>query len=65
MLKYTKEDLDNATYGVRLALVALSDNPATYPKEDIERIRRLARDGLKIARDLLDGLDAEGYFDHE
>ena len=63
MLGYSKEDLDSASYGVRLALLALSDNPATYPKEDLKRIQGLARDGLKIAGDMVDGLEAEGYFD--
>ena len=64
MLGYTKGDLDNASYGVRLALEALSDNPARYPKEDLKRIQGLAKDGLLIAQGLLDGLWAEGYFDN-
>ena len=38
MLGYTKDDLDNASYGVRLALEALSDTPPTFPKEDLKRI---------------------------
>jgi hypothetical protein len=63
MLGYSKDDLDNATYGVRLALDALSENPPTYPKEDLKRVQGLARDGLKVAQGLLDGLWAEGYFD--
>lgn len=63
MLGYTKEDLDNASYGVRLALEALSDNPPTYSLDKIERVRGLATDGLLVAQGLLDGLWAEGYFD--
>ena len=63
MLGYTKEDLENASYGVRLALEALSDTPSTYPKEDLKRMQGLAKDGLLIAQGLLDGLWAEGYFD--
>jgi hypothetical protein len=63
MLGYSKEDLDNASYGVRLALDALSDKPARYDKEDLKRIQGLARDGLKIAADIFEGLEAEGYFD--
>ena len=64
MLGYTKEDLDNASYGVTLALEALSDSPSKYAKEDIQNIRGLAKDGLLIAQGLLDGLWAEGYFDN-
>ena len=64
MLGYTKDDLDNASYGVRLALEALSDNPPTYPKDKIKNVQGLARDGLLVAQGLLDGLWAEGYFDH-
>ena len=63
MLGYTKEDLDNASYGVRLALEALSDTPPTYSADKIKNIRGLATDGLLIAQGLLDGLWAEGYFD--
>ncbi len=65
MLGYTKDDLDNASYGVRLALESLSDNPPTYPLDKIERVRGLATDGLLVAQGLLDGLWAEGYFDHD
>ncbi len=64
MLGYTKDDLDNASYGVRLALEALSDTPPTFPKGDLKRIQGLARDGLLVAQGLLDGLWAEGYFDN-
>jgi len=64
MLGYTKEQLDNASYGVRLALEALSDTPPTYPSGEIKNIRGLATDGLLIAQGLLDGLWAEGYFDN-
>ena len=64
MLGYTKEDLDNASYGVRLALEALSDTPPTYSADKIKNIRGLATDGLLIAQGLLDGLWAEGYFDN-
>jgi hypothetical protein len=63
MLGYTKDDLDNASYGVRLALEALSDNPPTYSLDKIQNIRGLATDGLLVAQGLLDGLWAEGYFD--
>ena len=61
MLGYKQEDIDSAMYGIRLALLALSDTPATYSKEDITRIRGLARDGLQIANDFFEGLVAEGY----
>lgn len=64
MLGYTKEQLDNASYGVRLALEALSDTPPTYSEDKIKNIRGLATDGLLIAQGLLDGLWAEGYFDN-
>jgi len=64
MLGYTKEQLDDASYGVRLAIDALSDTPPTYSKEDLKRIKGLAKDGLLIAQGLLDGLWAEGYFDN-
>jgi hypothetical protein len=63
MLGYTKIDLDCASYGIQLALEALSDTPATYPKEDLKKIQGLAKEGLLIAQGLLDGLWAEGYFD--
>ena len=63
MLGYTREDLDNARYGIRLALEALSPNPPRFDKDDLKRIQGLARDGLKITQDMLDGLDSEGYFD--
>jgi len=63
MLGYTKEDIDNASYGIRLAIEALSDNPPTYPKGDLKRIQGLAKDGLLVAQGLIDGLWAEGYFD--
>jgi hypothetical protein len=63
MLGYSKEDLDNASYGVRLALEALSNKPARYSKEDLKNIQGLARDGLLVAQGILDGLWAEGYFD--
>jgi hypothetical protein len=63
MLGYSKEDLDNASYGVRLALDALSNKPARYSKEDLKNIQGLARDGLLVAQGILDGLWAEGYFD--
>jgi len=62
MLGYTEEDLNSALYGVRLALEALGDTPATYPKEDLKRIQGLAKDGLRVAQGLLNGLSAEGYF---
>jgi hypothetical protein len=62
MLGYTIEDIEDAKYGIRLALDALSDNPATYSKEDIQRIRGLAKDGLKVANDIFDGLISEGHF---
>jgi len=65
MLGYSKADLDNASYGVRLALLALSDDPPTYPKEELKIIQGLAKDGLLVAQELLDGLLAEGYFDYK
>jgi hypothetical protein len=56
MLGYSKEDLDNASYGVRLALDALSDKPARYSKEDLKNIQGLARDGLLVAQKVLASL---------
>ena len=63
MLGYTKEDLYNASYGIQLAINALSDTPPTFSKEEIKKVREDAKAGLLVAQGLLDGLSAEGYFD--
>ena len=52
MLGYTKEDLDNMTYGVTSAdlMINADENPAIH-------------NYLIMATEFLDGLWAEGYFD--
>ena len=52
MLGYTKEDLANMTYGVSSAdlMINADENPAIH-------------NYLVMARNFLDGLWAEGYFD--
>ena len=52
MLGYTLEDLNNMVYGVDNAMLLINsdENPAIH-------------NYLVMARDFLDGLWAEGYFD--
>ena len=54
MLGYTQRDLSDMTYGVYQAdlLVNADENPAIH-------------NYLVMAHDFLQGLWAEGYFDHE
>lgn len=52
MLGYTKEDLDRMTYGISSAdlLINADEHPAIH-------------NNLVMAREFLEGLWAEGYFD--
>ena len=52
MLGYNKTDLDDMTEGLSVVLGTIKDNPYVY-------------NSVWKARDLLEGLWSEGYFDNE
>ena len=52
MLGYNKTDLDDMTEGLSVVLGTIKDNPYVY-------------NNIWKARDLLEGLWSEGYFDNE
>ena len=59
MLGYTKDDLDRMTYAIHDAkLFYIINSTATYVD------RELLVNDLLMAKDFLDGLWAEGYFDN-